>query len=169
MDEVWKPVYRYHGILEASNLGRIKRLSNEYCHKDKIYKGNIDKQGYVKIHMRIKGKSYVELVHILVAEAFYPIEEYSNFVTHIDKNKSNNIPENLKWIKSTRDSSCFDGYTIHRFDKNGNLIDEWRNIRTMCRELNYDRSNIYKYFAGKVKSVKGNTFKRVYKYENNTL
>lgn len=38
--------------------------------------------------------------------------------------------------------------TVYRFDKNGNIIDEWISIRLMCKELCLDRRSVMRCLSG---------------------
>lgn len=101
MKEVWKPIERYNGDYEISNMGRVKsvaRLSIQN-HKlpEKILSTWIDGDGYVKIKLSYHGKGYHESIHRLVAEAFVPNPRNLNEVDHIDTIKTNNTPDNLRW------------------------------------------------------------------------
>ena len=162
-EEIWKPVYRYHGILEASNLGRIKLLSGLYCHSDRILRGRISSSGYYRIGFNVNNKQYNEYSHILVAEAFYLPEEYNLIVTHLDGNKLNNTPTNLKWI--SRINHSLDNYNLRKivfqYDLSGNLIKEWVGIGNVSRSLGINISYLSKHLKGQYKQCKGYIFKTI--------
>lgn len=85
--EKWKKINEF---LEVSTLGKIK------SHR-KLIKGEICKNGYIRIHVSDKGKQYKFLVHRLVAEAFIENECNKPCVNHKDGDKSNNEVSNLEW------------------------------------------------------------------------
>lgn len=53
--------------------------------------------GYMKVLLKLNGKSENRYVHRLVATAFIPKPLGCNEVNHIDGNKKNNNVENLEW------------------------------------------------------------------------
>lgn len=58
----------------------------------------LDKYGYLKIKLSIKGKTYYRTIHRLVAETFIPNPNNLPQVNHIDGNKLNNDVSNLEWV-----------------------------------------------------------------------
>ena len=83
--EVWKE--HPAGYL-VSNLGRVKR------HNGYITVGWAQRDGYLQI--RISGKTFY--VHRLVLETFVGECPEGMECDHIDRNRSNNRIENLRWI-----------------------------------------------------------------------
>ena len=91
--EIWKFHPKFEGMVEFSNLGRVKSYYRH--HKGKILTNcDINKLGYVRI--KINGKRYG--LHRLVAELFVPNPEHKTEVNHKDGNKFNNRADNLEWI-----------------------------------------------------------------------
>lgn len=104
MEEIWKTIPRYQHC-EVSNLGNVR-------YKNEFYKSShsLTKQlrplkltgfGYYQVNIVTGNNSYgtTESVHNLVAETFIgpkPAEGYH--VDHIDENKTNNLPNNLRWV-----------------------------------------------------------------------
>ena len=91
--EIWKNIKGYEDRYQVSNEGRIKSLIG----KEKILKGGIDVNGYriVCLYKNNVKKNY--LIHRLVAEAFLPNPENLPTVDHVNRIKSDNNVENLRW------------------------------------------------------------------------
>jgi len=106
-NEIWKAVPSSEGHIEASSLGRvitIPRPRNAGQGRvatvpQRLTYGYND-NGYRVLGLKTGRKLYI---HRLVCEAFHgqpPIDR--PHVAHFDGNKSNNVPENLRW------ASCFE-------------------------------------------------------------
>lgn len=114
MDELWKDIPGYEGYYQASSEGRIRSLDRvveyvkHYNYGDVFAKhkmqGRILHQtmtsGYLGVVLQIAGKSHYPLVHRLVASAFVPNPENKPQVDHIDGDRTNNRPSNLRWVTS---------------------------------------------------------------------
>lgn len=55
------------------------------------------KEGYLRITLRKKGKSYIQFVHRLVAETWLPNPQSKPCVNHINGTKTDNSVSNLEW------------------------------------------------------------------------
>lgn len=102
--EQWKPVPSVGGLLEASTLGRIRRVERPLVYSDGrkgtlragVLRGAVAKIGY--IFVSIGSQKYY--AHRLVCEAFHgePSERSARqTVNHINGDKLDNRPENLEW------------------------------------------------------------------------
>lgn len=110
MVEIWKPIPRWEGMYEVSNLGRVRSvdraivLNNQFgpCVKrvkGTVLKHKIDKYGYPCLSLSKGGAHKSYTIHHLVAITF--IAEYDGTkyqVNHIDGNKMNNIVANLEIV-----------------------------------------------------------------------
>lgn len=112
IQEIWKDIPGYEGIYQASNFGKIKRLSNNniniYIYKnrkekfkrtmqEKILKPVIKKDGYSLITLsknNIKERFYL---HRLIAICYIPNIKNKSQINHKDGNKMNNSVHNLEW------------------------------------------------------------------------
>ncbi len=92
MEEVFKTIKGFENLYEISNLGRVKNLSN-----GKILKNTLHKTGYYHLGLSKKGKESKKRINVLIASAFIPNPENKRCVDHIDKDKTNNNIDNLRW------------------------------------------------------------------------
>ena len=109
--EKWAPIEGYEGIYEVSTCGRVKHLPTTVItisyHGDVISTRKtapyILKQCENANHYRVvglvKGHSVNSIaVHRLIAQAFLPRLPEQTEVHHIDRDRSNNSLDNLKWV-----------------------------------------------------------------------
>ena len=76
----------------VSDLGRVKNRHG------RILTLQSNDTGYLRVCLRINGKSKWCRVSRLVAEAFIPNPENKPEVDHINRNRADNRAENLKWV-----------------------------------------------------------------------
>lgn len=91
--EIWKDIPGWEGLYQVSNLARVRSI---FRYK-KIIKPYIDKWGYFEVNLYRNKKTTHKKLHRLVAEAFIDNPNNKPCVDHIDTNKLNNLPYNLRW------------------------------------------------------------------------
>lgn len=122
MIEEWRPIVRYEGLYEISNLGRVKSLERIVTYTRRERNGRVHevnqhvketfvklgrrKDGYADVPLSKNGVTTLHCVHRLLAEAWIPNPNNYNYVNHKDLDKTNNSLDNLEWI------SC-QGNVIH--------------------------------------------------------
>ena len=89
--EEWRPIEDYG--YEASSLGRIR--NSKTC---RIMSFRVSAHGYAKTDIRVEGKNKTFQYHRLVAMAWHENPGGKPQVDHIDKDKLNNRPDNLRWV-----------------------------------------------------------------------
>lgn len=112
LSEIWKDIPGYIGFYQASDEGRIRSIEHtvtftkHYEDKDVentvTYPSKILTQtmtsGYLGVICSVNGVTSYPLVHRLVALAFIPNPENKPQVDHIDGDRTNNRPDNLRWV-----------------------------------------------------------------------
>ncbi len=81
-------------FIQVSDTGQV------FSH-GKLIRGEITRNGYVRIHVSHRTVQHKFLVHRLVAEAFIPNPMNLPQVNHKDGNKQNNSVENLEWCSAS--------------------------------------------------------------------
>ena len=114
IDEIWRDIPGYEGNYQASSFGRIRSLEhtetfvkhyqygdveNTVTYPSKVLSQNMT-SGYLSVIFSVKGVTYYPLVHRLVALAFLDNPDDKPQVDHIDGDRTNNKPENLRWVTS---------------------------------------------------------------------
>lgn len=98
-DQVWRPipVPEISHIYEVSSLGDVRNIRTR-----RILKGKLDMDGYREICLHVRSMNYKKYfrVHRLVAGAFIPLVENMKQVDHIDRDRTNNHVENLRWCNN---------------------------------------------------------------------
>lgn len=122
--EVWKlydgEYTELIGLLAVSNKGRIfKRGTGTYKNKTRLVTGTKNNQGYIRLHVSVKGKAYNRAVHRLLAEMFCDNPLNLPYVDHIDAVRDNNDSSNLRWV--THQENC---RNPHYSKKLGNRVSE---------------------------------------------
>ena len=103
--EETKPVVGYE-TYTVSSSGVVK---NKHGH---IMSTHAVPGGYRQVQFHGGGKSKSKLVHRVVAEAFVPNPNNMTEVDHINRNRTDNRAENLRW--STRRDNCLNTYRHDR-------------------------------------------------------
>lgn len=110
--EVWKPIP--YSTYEASSLGKIRN-----CKNGKILKPNVGNDGYLFVGIRFLDQKHSKKVHQLVCMAFHDLKPTgAECVRHLDGDKFNNRPENLRWgtNKENAADTILHGRQVSGFD-----------------------------------------------------
>lgn len=94
MEEEWKPVKNYEELYGISNRGRVWSLRRELI----LAQSRNVQSGYNQVHLWFNSKRKILYVHRMVAAAFVEKPKGCDTVDHIDRDKTNNVAENLRWV-----------------------------------------------------------------------
>ena len=83
----------FEGIYSISNLGRIRSERNGI-----ILSMWEDKDGYLRVNLKVKGEVYQRLVHRLVGENFISNPYNKKQINHKNGIRNDNRVENLEWV-----------------------------------------------------------------------
>jgi len=106
--EEWKDLIGYDYNYQISNMGRFKILTA--FHKSKIGSittGFFDVKGYLRVSVKMNGRSLTKKVHRLVAEYFDEDFLENLTVNHKDFDKTNNKKTNLEMMSSAENAIDF--------------------------------------------------------------
>lgn len=111
--EVWKPVLGYEGYYEVSNFGRVRSLPRMATRRGKgpiPVAGKVlsayTHTGYPAVNLCVNGSHHRRPIHILVCEAWHGPCPEGLECRHLDDDKDNATPANLRW--GTRSENMHD-------------------------------------------------------------
>ncbi len=117
MKEVWLKVPGADGFYEVSNLGRVRswmkmggglRKTRGYSRTEypRVLRGFLDKNGYLVFDFYVGGRQRKVRLARCVLQAFVgPPPSKKHEAAHLDGNKSNNKPTNLKWVTARENAA----------------------------------------------------------------
>ena len=148
---------------EASTAGRIRSAKTK-----RVKKPSANKSGYLVVCLRDDdARQRVVKVHRLVAGAFVPefdIDDPSHEVDHIDRNKANNCPDNLRLADRIVQSTNRDHtnaargkrFPVEQVNKtNGQVVRVHESVNAAARAVGGEAGNICNVLNGKAKSAYG--------------
>jgi|SRR5210317_1041026 len=102
-------------IENYEGLYKINRNGNVWgCKSNRLLKSSLNNiNGYYQIHLCKDGKGKHYTIHRLIATHFIPNPENLPQIDHINRVKTDNRIENLRWI-THRDNNCNTSLTINR-------------------------------------------------------
>lgn len=120
--------------------------------KDRTISPFIDCLGYKQIVLYKDGKRYHKRVHRLLYQSIYGELNIKIQVNHIDGDKTNNNITNLEAVTNQQNTQHgYDNNLYHSkkrsipvrvFDKEGNILSDYKSIRSMCDDLHLNRKTI---------------------------
>jgi len=119
--EEWREVPGYEGRYEVSDRGRVRSLGPAKTFKQsyggvtktvtrgksqRILRPDTDRDGYLRFTLtNTSSVSRHWGCHVLVAMAWHPNPDNIPEVAHLDHNRQNNAPSNLKWASRSGNHS----------------------------------------------------------------
>jgi len=114
--EIWKKHPKYTGI-EVSTFGRVRTLdrvisSEKYTRfqKGRVLNPGNDTGGYLKVDIKVDGKSTTKNIHRLVAQTFLSNPDNLPYVNHKDCDRTNNNVENLEFCTASYNNQYREKY-----------------------------------------------------------
>lgn len=178
--EIWKDVVGYEGLYSVSNTGRVisfgrtiqminKRTNVTFSktYKPKTLKQCKDKGEYLTVQLSDYNQNTKNVkVHRLVAMAFIPNPEDKPQVDHIDRNRSNNSVDNLRWCTSMENHSnfltqCLRATPVQQFSLEGKLLNIFSSTKKAGILNHCNRNKIKECCEGKIQSYKGFIWKYI--------
>lgn len=136
--EEWRDIKGYAGRYQVSNLGRVRSLMTHFSShgvKHEIHKTTIFKPGYCGrnggyecVGLTKDGKRNRHRIHRLVAEAFIPNPNNLPMIDHINRNKSDNRVENLRWCDGLTNRRNCDYNRFFTIDGETKTLTDWCDI-----------------------------------------
>lgn len=112
--EIFKTIDGYDNY-KISNYGNVINDNT-----NKILKHIIDTPGYSCVNLSINGNITRFYIHRLVAIYFCENENNYNMVDHIDRDRTNNCYDNLRWVNNSQNR--------RNVDKNKNTSSKYRGV-----------------------------------------
>jgi len=141
--EIWKAHPEYAGI-EVSTLGRVRTLDKmvwngwgTYLVKGRVLKPGNDKNGYLRVSIKVDGKWATKKVHRLVAQTFIPNPDNLPQVNHKDNDRTNNHVDNLEFCTSSYNAKYREKFGISNTETIGRPLFA---INLETNEVSYFRS-----------------------------
>lgn len=114
--------------------------------------------GYLKVNLYKDAKLTQQYIHRLVAEAFIDNPNNYKYVDHIDRNKTNNKVENLRWVSAKENTDNLAGKPRYSVSKEGqgrhdsltiqNIREDYKagaTVMELARQYNIPRQSISRF------------------------
>ena len=170
MSKAWKEIKGYEGRYLISSSGDVISLNYGKRGFAKALTWKVNNKGYAWVELRGNGVRDIRLIHRLVAENFLENPEGFETINHKDENPLNNDVSNLEWCsrsynvrysmnlhpeRENRRNSKYMDIAVIQFDKDGNVLKEWENARTIFLETGMDDRSIREVCRGNRHSAYG--------------
>lgn len=172
MDEIWRDIEDYEGLYQVSDLGRVRSLDHYakskggslHFVKGRILKGTKYKNGYLCVMLCKNGIAKHHYIHRLAGEAFIPNPDNLPEIDHINRIRTDNRLENLRWAddrlqydnSGTRKSLS---KPVLQYTLDMEFVAEYPSTAEAERQTGINNSKICQVCKGKRKSAGGYIWK----------
>lgn len=125
--EQWKPITNYENY-EISSHGRIRN------YRKRILKPGVNSHGYCTVRLSNNNKSQTISVHRLVGLAYIENPNNLPIIDHIDRDKTNNKIENLRWV------SVAENFRNSEFSNNATHIYHLWSVKIIHNKKRYEKT-----------------------------
>lgn len=134
------PEPEMYGEIACDRAGAVYRLRGNKWH---VLKMRMDPNGYMTVQARVRGTVITTKAHIIVARTFIPNPMNKSDVDHINRIRSDNRVENLRWM--TRGENTGTRGMFVRTDNNipGSNRKEYMKLIVRIRNMIADYYNEY--------------------------
>lgn len=155
--EIFKTIKQYPDY-QISNLGRVWNTKT-----NRFIKASQKSNGYYQLNLYCRdGRRKKEYLHRLVGITFIDNPNGYPEIDHIDRDKSNNRVDNLRWVsKSTNRRNKIDNRKVAVYDRNDNFLFECGSVAEAAERTEVAASSIYSVLRGDFDSCKGFIFKKL--------
>lgn len=135
---------------DISTLGNIRNVKTGY-----VFSNAKSASGYTLAYLKCdNGDRKMFCIHTLVARMFIPNPDGKKTVDHIDKNRSNNKVENLRWATMLEQSNNRtqrvdkgSNRAVFQINSQGDVVKKWNSIKDIA--LKFDKPG--KHISGHIK------------------
>lgn len=110
--------------------------------------------GYPSVALSAGSELKLRKLHVLLAQTFIPNPENLPVVHHVDECKYNYALSNLRWVTQRDNMIATLGKVVYQYDRDMELIMEWRCVKDVKRALGYSSGNISNACLGRIPSYK---------------